>query len=162
MMGDRQRPVVKSRWSNRWERSGYTISDIRYRISPSRSHPFSLSSFLPLLLSLLFSGCGISLFSSSEASITAHAVFLTQEGCSTFVTQMLREGLSLIETEDASYTPTTGDVFEGPGRVGPSVFRLFDGEEVQLRDGGRNVSLTILARNLEPEEARRSLNAACL
>jgi len=114
-----------------------------------------------LSLSFVASGCGLSLFSSGEASIAAHSVFLLHEGCSTFVAQTLRQGMTLVETADAAYVPAQGDVFEGPARLGPSVFRLFDGTESRLREGGRSVSLNIVAKNLSPEDARQQLDAAC-
>ena len=110
---------------------------------------------------MLLSGCGISLFSSGEASIAAHSVFLTHPGCSTFVAQTLREGMTLVETTGDDYAPAAGDVFEGPARIGPSMFRLFDGTEARLAEGGRSISLTIVAKNLSPEDAREQLNEAC-
>ena len=117
--------------------------------------------FLFLLLSASSLGCGIRLFSNPEASIAAHVIHFTRPDCSTFVAQTLREGLTLTEVEVEDYTPRQGDIFEGPSRTGPSVFRLFEGTETRLREGGRNVSMNILAKNLEPAEARRQLDAAC-
>lgn len=116
---------------------------------------------LPLFLSLLLSGCGLKLFSGGEAQISVHSVYSTHPGCSAFVAQTLRQGLTLIETSDAAYVPQRGDVFEGPARLGPSVFRMFDGVETRLREGGRNVSLNVVAKNLALVDAREQLNAAC-
>lgn len=148
---------------------GQKMADGRRKVGRSHNgqpkfeirNPKSTSSFLPLLFSILFSGCGISLFSAGEASIAAHSVFLTHPGCSTFVAQTLREGMTLVETTGDDYAPAAGDVFEGPARIGPSMFRLFDGTEAHLAEGGRSISLTIVARNLSPEDAREQLNAAC-
>ena len=126
---------------------------------PSSSHTLILA--LPLLLALCLSGCGLKLFSSGEASIAAHSVFLTHPECSTFVAQTLREGMTLVEISGDDYAPAPGDVFEGPARIGPSMFRLFDGTEARLADGGRSISLNIVAKNLSPEDAREQLDAAC-
>lgn len=116
---------------------------------------------LVLIGGIAFSGCGLKLFGSSEASVAAHTVFYTSDGCSSFVAQTLREGLTLVKNHDRGYAPSPGDVFEGPARLGPSVFRLFDGTESYLKEGGRNISLTFVAMNLRPEDARAQLNAAC-
>jgi len=138
-----------------------------FSLLPSPIPPLTLSSFrtlillLPFFLAFPLSGCGLTLFSSGQASIAAHSVFLTHPGCSTFAAQTLREGMTLVETTGDDYAPAAGDVFEGPARIGPSMFRLFDGTEARLSDGGRNISLTIVAKNLSPEDARRQLNATC-
>lgn len=120
-------------------------------------------SFVVLLLAIGFttSGCGIKLFSNTEADIAAHTVQFIHPGCSTFVAQTLREGLSLVEVQSSEYTPEQGDIFEGPPRVGPSMFRIFDGTESRLREGGRSISLNIIAKNLLPSEARTQLDRAC-
>lgn len=123
--------------------------------------PFSRSPTLPLFLALCLSGCGLTLFSSGQASIAAHSVFLTHPGCSTFVAQTLRQGMTLVETTGDEYAPAPGDVFEGPARIGPSMFRLFDGTEARLAEGGRSISLNIVAKNLLPKDAREQLDSAC-
>ncbi len=121
----------------------------------------SLTYALILLVAITFSGCGLKLFGSSKASVAAHTVLFTSEGCSTFVARTLHEGLTLVENSDRDFVPSPGDVFEGPARLGPSVFRLFDGTEARLREGGRSVSLTFIAMNLKSENARTQLNDAC-
>ncbi len=114
-----------------------------------------------LAFAAVASGCGIRLFSSSKASIAAHTVFNTREECSAFVAQTLHEGMTLFENRDTNYEPASGDVFEGPARIGPSVFRLFDGSESRLQEGGRSISLNVLAMNLKSENARAQWDAAC-
>lgn len=115
---------------------------------------------IPFFL-IMLSGCGIRLFSNPDAQISAHTVQFVEPGCSVFVAQTLREGLSLVRITDAGYTPSQGDIFEGPPRVGPSVFRVFNGTESKLREGGRSVQMEIVAKNLQPSGARRQLQEAC-
>ncbi|MCH7638822.1 MAG: hypothetical protein IH855_05105 [Bacteroidetes bacterium] len=69
--------------------------------------------------------------------------------------------MTLVEILGDDYAPAPGDVFEGPARIGPSMFRLFDGTEARLAVGGRSISLNIVAKNLSPEDAREQLDAAC-
>lgn len=160
----RARGLESGGMRRRYGRSGKARSSI---LSPSRPQalssilPLLLSFFLPLVLAFMLCGCGLKQFSSSEASVAAHTVFLTHADCSTFVAQTLREGMTLVENADASYTPSPGNVLEGPARLGPSVFTVFGGSESRMREGGRSVSLNIVAKNLDAADAREQLNSAC-
>lgn len=114
-----------------------------------------------LLVPLLFlAGCG-GLFSSAQASVGAHAVFLTRPDCTTFVARTLHSGFTVAVVRNETYTPALGDVFEGPNRTGQSVFRVFPPEDSVTRLGGTSVPLDVQGFGLSLSEARTRLDAAC-
>ncbi|NNF57810.1 MAG: hypothetical protein HKN04_06170 [Rhodothermaceae bacterium] len=109
---------------------------------------------------LLLTGC-VQLFSSGQASVGAHAVFLTRPDCVTFVARTLDSGFTVAEVRGGDYTPALGDVFEGPNRTGQSVFRVFPPEDSVTRLGGTSVPLDVQGFGLPLAEARARLDAAC-
>lgn len=130
--------------------------------SMNRPGPRTLFRGVPIILLLLtISGCGLSLFSSSQASEGAHAVVLTRPGCSTFIARTLNTGFLLATAQDGTYTPAPGDVFDGPVREGRSFFLLYPTNDQTTREGGINLPLEVLAVNLDLAEARGRLDVAC-
>ena len=109
---------------------------------------------------LLLTGC-VQLFSGGQASVGAHAVFLTRPGCTTFVARTLDTGFTVAVVRNETYTPALGDVLEGPNRTGQSVFRVFPPQDSVTRLGGISVPLDVQGFGLLLAEARARLDVAC-
>lgn len=135
---------------------------VRY---PPRAMPRSpLARVVSLVALAQIGGCGL-LGGAPRPTWGAHVVFLTRPACSTFLAQTLATGdaraFSLLAVTEPGYTPTPGDILEGPAREGASVFLYYPPEQAATREGGRSVPADVRALGLNPEEARARLDDAC-
>ncbi|MFN3597855.1 MAG: hypothetical protein ACK41D_11360 [Rubricoccaceae bacterium] len=107
-------------------------------------------------------GCRGLGFAPAGTTLGAHMVTQARAGCAVVAARTFAEGgHALLTFPEAAAPPQPGDLFEGPVRVGPSVFRFVPADGMDAWRNGEDVPAEVLAAGLSAEEARAAMDARC-
>lgn len=113
------------------------------------------------LAGLASAGCGLLRTGPVGTTVGAHMIVIAREGCQTAVARTYDRSFAVLSLAETSLFPQRGDLFEGPVRVGQSIFRFVPPDGMDSWRNAVEVPVEVIAVDLTPEAAREAFNEAC-